>query len=484
MQSFQKYNVSEFLSDRHPYLDAPFTSEIDRSQVTLAVFFRKIPKLADCLNFENLPYHLRADALHTLNELVSHQESKDTMIHLKVLSSCASLLQSESPSVRKESALLIGGLVTLMSGRNLLVESHVPEAIKQKLTDSETSVRTAVAWTIKRILVARDGSDRVVETGMVPEMVKAFIQFSKSPKEENRDYLKELLEGFVSVSQYDNGILPILDTKLEQTGLIQCLIGFLNNSSSVSRPDQLLEMTLNVLSNLALNNKGKAECCKFKVIEAVGRFLKTKATNQQKKMAAATIMSITIALDGKYQAVRIEKNGQPSVLKSLYKILQGDIREIREFSIQCFHNVGQIAEGFDKSVVILSQSIKILDEVYNVSSVKPLARLLPKLSKYENPPKIDLNHLALYQRCISALQFLLNKYPKAIDEAIDTVNIAQKLGPFLDDEGGVVEETINVLSLVCKKDEHNRSILLSFIEQYKTAGLVKNLPRYSSILNS
>lgn len=477
MQSFQRYDVSEFLKDRHPYLDPPFTSEIDRSQVTLAVFFRKIPKLADCLNFENLPYHLRADALHTLNELVSHQESKDTMIHLNVLTSCASLLLSESANVRKESALLIGGMVTLMSARNLLIESHVPDAIKQKLTDPETSVRTAVAWTIKRILVARDGIDRVVETGMVPVMVSAFIKFAKSPKQDDRDYLFELLEGFVSVSQYDNGILPILGT-----GLIKCLIGFLNDSSSVSGPDVLNELTLNVLSNLALNNKGKAECCEFKVIEAVGRFLKSKATNQQKKMAAATIMSITIALEGKYQAVRIQRKTDPSILKSLYKILQGDVREIREYSIQCFHNVGQIAEGFDKSVVILSQNIKILDEVYGVNSVKPLARLLPKLSSYDSPPKINLENLQLYQRCILALQFLLNKYPKAIDEAIDTVNIAQKLGPFLDDEGGVVEETINVLTLICKKDDHNRSILISFVAQYQTAGLKKNYPRYQNIL--
>ena len=478
MQSFQKYNVSEFLKDRHPYLDPPFTSEIDHSQVTLAVFFRKIPKLADCLDFENLPFHLRADALHTLNELVSHQESKDTMIRLGVLNSCGSLLLSESPNVRKEAALLIGGLVVLMPGRDLLIESQVPEALKQKLTDPEIPVRTAVAWTIKRILVARDGIDRVVETGLVPEMVSAFIKHAKSPKEEDKDYLKELLDAFVCVSQYDNGILPMLGT-----GLTKCLISFLTLSLKLTESNLLNELTLNVFSNLALNNKGKSECCEFKVIEAVGHFLKSKnPTNQQKKMAAATIMSIAIAFEGKYQAVRIDKGG-PIILKRLYKLLLGDIREIREYAIQCFHNIGQIAEGFDKSVVILSQNISILDEVYGITSVKPLARLLPKLSTYKNPPRIDLTDLQLYQRCILALKFLLNKYNKAVDEAIDTVNIAQKLGPFLDDEAGVVEETLDILTLICSKDDHNRSVLLSFTQQYQTPGLQKNRPKYQHILN-
>ena len=44
MQSFQKYEVSERLEHRHPYLDNLFTSNIDHLQVTIAVFFRKVKK--------------------------------------------------------------------------------------------------------------------------------------------------------------------------------------------------------------------------------------------------------------------------------------------------------------------------------------------------------------------------------------------------------------------------------------------------------
>lgn len=96
MQSYQEYPVSEFLKDRHPYLDPPFTSDIDSNQVTLAVFFRKIPKLAECLEFSNLPVGLRQDALHTLNELVSHQSTKNTITNHNVMDSCGFLLNSSS----------------------------------------------------------------------------------------------------------------------------------------------------------------------------------------------------------------------------------------------------------------------------------------------------------------------------------------------------------------------------------------------------
>jgi hypothetical protein len=72
MQSFEEHPVSEFLMDRHPYLQEQFSKNIDPNQVTLAVFDRKIDKLADCLIFPDLSDARRRDTLITLNEMVSH----------------------------------------------------------------------------------------------------------------------------------------------------------------------------------------------------------------------------------------------------------------------------------------------------------------------------------------------------------------------------------------------------------------------------
>lgn len=84
--------MSDFLYDRLPYLADPFTSEIDPTQVTLAVFERKIPKLADCLTYENLPDDKRRDALLTLNEMTANQEIKDEQTAFEVLTACGALL--------------------------------------------------------------------------------------------------------------------------------------------------------------------------------------------------------------------------------------------------------------------------------------------------------------------------------------------------------------------------------------------------------
>ena len=80
MQAYTGYKVSEFLKDRHPYVPPKPTPLIDPEQVAVAYNERSIPKLADLLKYESLSLEKRRDALHTLNELASHQETKEIMI--------------------------------------------------------------------------------------------------------------------------------------------------------------------------------------------------------------------------------------------------------------------------------------------------------------------------------------------------------------------------------------------------------------------
>jgi hypothetical protein len=68
------------LKDRHPYVDPPFNDRYDPSEVYHAVFDRSVPKLIEILLMEKIESTKYRDALITLNELVSHQETKDEMI--------------------------------------------------------------------------------------------------------------------------------------------------------------------------------------------------------------------------------------------------------------------------------------------------------------------------------------------------------------------------------------------------------------------
>jgi hypothetical protein len=68
------------MAKRHPYLQGPFSSEIDKEQITVAYFDRTVPKFKEVLEQETLDHGKCRDALKTLNELAHHQETCDMMI--------------------------------------------------------------------------------------------------------------------------------------------------------------------------------------------------------------------------------------------------------------------------------------------------------------------------------------------------------------------------------------------------------------------
>ena len=95
MQSYTLYQASEFLKKRHPYVPDPNPRPIiDPEQVSLAYNERAVPKLAELLLYEGLSPQKRRDALHTLNEIVSHQETKEVMIENQIINNAINFIFS------------------------------------------------------------------------------------------------------------------------------------------------------------------------------------------------------------------------------------------------------------------------------------------------------------------------------------------------------------------------------------------------------
>jgi len=210
MQSYEEHRVSQFLRDRHPYLDQPFPKNIDPIQVTLAVFDRRIPKLVECIAEPNLPLNRCEDALHTLNEIVSHQETKDDLTAFGTMEICSNLLkESTSYLVRKEAALLIGGMLFLKQGRDRLIPDDVYPGLQDNLRSTNWEVREAVAWALCRLSNSRDGIDTLVLSNTIPVMVLALtevLQAALSVRNEDSalttaQFILYLLEAFVSITE-------------------------------------------------------------------------------------------------------------------------------------------------------------------------------------------------------------------------------------------------------------------------------------------
>jgi len=108
MQSYEHHVVRETLEMRHPYLqDEAFTPEITINQVTVAVSDRMLSKLKQVLEAEDQEYTVIVETLMTLNDSVHHQETCDRMIEEGLVQLISTLLKSEDPEVREQSAKLL-----------------------------------------------------------------------------------------------------------------------------------------------------------------------------------------------------------------------------------------------------------------------------------------------------------------------------------------------------------------------------------------
>ena len=62
---------------------------------------------------------------------------------------------------------------------------------------------------------------------------------------------------------------------------------------------------------------------------------------------------------------------------------------------------------------------------------------------------------------------LMNKYEESVHSAIeDTVNIAEKLAPFLNPFAQVQDQTYQALRKICRADSNNALLLARFVEKY------------------
>lgn len=74
------------------------------------------------------------DALITLNEMVSHQENKDTMITEGLVGIASAYLYHKVVEIRREAVMLLGSMGSIARGREFL-DSFTFEGIQNLLFD-------------------------------------------------------------------------------------------------------------------------------------------------------------------------------------------------------------------------------------------------------------------------------------------------------------------------------------------------------------
>lgn len=107
-----------------------------------------------------------------------------------------------------------------------------------------------------------------------------------------------------------------------------------------------------------------------------------------------------------------EAKGEPKILQKiierLYEKQNPDLRKNLKVALL---NIVELPEGFLKITHELSDKMDLLDEVLGPRSVKALHNLLPKLSEYVDPLRLDNKDIAnKYMRYIKSIAYIIKKY--------------------------------------------------------------------------
>eukprot|EP00913_Durusdinium_trenchii_P018359 g17247.t1 len=166
--------------DRHPYLE-DIRGHLKADEVSTAQGERLFPRLVEQLSAPEMAAEKLVEALNTICDLCSHQESKTVAISSDVIAAATHLLMHESVLVRRAAARVLSSMALLIGGRSLLpigsspladrlVEQSgpaLPRLAKLLLSCDDELVKLHVAEAFQAATIFRDGCQQVVNQGSV-----------------------------------------------------------------------------------------------------------------------------------------------------------------------------------------------------------------------------------------------------------------------------------------------------------------------------
>lgn len=197
----------------------------------------------------------------------------------------------------------------------------------------------------------------------------------------------------MQTSQYDEGILFLIDNEGEWVSSVPNLVDILEATSddkwSVWR-SCVVEKALHVLANVACHPCGKQDCVNHCALLKASRFL-WSFHKLESQHASSLMMGCTILKEAKIQM---------ATSNALLLAVQVRSREdcdvwVRKNLLQTLRNLSDLPSSFLKTChffALLDRDHSIADEVFGVRSLRAYHELLPKLSLYE-----DLTSLAQFE---------------------------------------------------------------------------------------
>ena len=462
IHGFKKHVVSNFLQDRHPYLQPPFNQRYDPKEVYHAVFDRSIPKLVEILDMQDLPDQSYREAFMLLNEMSSHQENKIVMIDSGLVCTSISYMRHPDSEVRRESTNLLGSLLSLMRGRDQLAGVEIDQVFPDILMKDELKCREVCGWMLCRMCSGRDGVDILINTNQIQYIIKSFRANSESYDKKEAMFLIYMLECMASILQTDKGIENFVST----TAIKRFNEILIKEEHTYGEYENRIRYLCLLCSSLIeMNDEGKEESIRHGMIETANRYLNHEDEHIA-NAATRVIMFASIDLKGKTKSV--EPQGDV-IIRNLIDLLEHKNRDIVRNAEITLMNISDLPKGFMIICKYLSSHLTHLDKIFGPMAIIPLYGLLFKIDR---PPFITQENKVSSMKYALAISYFINnaQYKRgALDYAIERAcKIVERMIPLLlnNEDAKGQAEIAKAIEVICIEDEVNRTSFQAFIAKH------------------
>eukprot|EP00163_Fabomonas_tropica_P018826 TRINITY_DN33219_c0_g1_i1.p1 TRINITY_DN33219_c0_g1~~TRINITY_DN33219_c0_g1_i1.p1 ORF type:complete len:376 (-),score=58.54 TRINITY_DN33219_c0_g1_i1:224-1261(-) len=312
METHKLYQVSEFLTDRHPYLQEPFPHDIDPKEIALAFGWRVYPKLNEALEQPDLSVEQKRLTLVCLIAVLTSQEAKYRAIQDGVIEHVTELLRDEEGILRAMACEVLSKFTCLPQGKSEIVLSRAMPALNDLLSDEDFSAREWAALCFAGLSQSRDGVVMIVDSYSVMPLVDAL-------NDENIVVVEHVLQALVNVTRLDAGLCMALSADV-LTPAIR-LLGV----------PELVPNLVCVICNLATHSQGKIDTVEAGAVEYLAEHL-ANSNADVRRVTASTMMHMAVCEIGKYDIdkfaakelvqVAIDTNEDPRAVRNAKRAIR------------------------------------------------------------------------------------------------------------------------------------------------------------------
>lgn len=345
-----QHKVSEFLADRHPFLEE---EKSDKLQVCVALGRRGIAKLADILRDDSQTDAEVGAGLELMLKLLTTQEKKIEAINNGVVQAATVIMGGDgvSAGTRASAGLVLASLVQVMQGRSALKRAKTVPVLTKSCLDDDFGVRMAASSALTFTTSFRDGWAIVMDTSRA---VRNLVM--------SMDAHPQSISVFANLTSFfDEGCVEAL-----KHGVMPKIVAVMRDT----KDGLLRRFAAMTLRNIVNNDVGKEKAIRYGAVDAAVDILRDEDP-LVRGAAAGAIQTICVNQEAKPIFLDNE-----TAVADMSALLRDPSEDVRSNATLAIRNLSDLPDAKTAFVGALVGELDLLQSVFGSGCAQPLCELL------------------------------------------------------------------------------------------------------------